>query len=79
MPASACLEQSNNADAVASLEEVKWEHIHRVLLQCRGNIRVTARKLGLRQRTLQRKPATLRRSHDQPPEVTPLFPPGAAT
>ena len=73
MPASACLKQSDNADAVASLEEVKWEHIRRVLLRCGGNICLTARRLGLHQRTLQRKLAKLRHSHNKSWEVTPVF------
>lgn len=34
---------------------VEWEHINRVLLQCRGNISATARALSLHRRTLQRK------------------------
>ena len=52
----------HDIDVARSLEEVKWEHIHRVLLQCRGNIRMAAKKLGLHQRTLQRKLAKLGRS-----------------
>lgn len=38
-----------------SLGRLQWEHINRVLHDCRGNISATARKLGLHRRTLQRK------------------------
>jgi len=34
---------------------LKWEHIQRVLTDCEGNILLTARKLGLHRRSLQRK------------------------
>jgi two-component system response regulator RegA len=39
----------------ASLARVEWEHIHTVLLDCRGNISEAARVLGLHRRSLQRK------------------------
>jgi two-component system response regulator RegA len=39
----------------ASLARVEWEHIHAVLLDCRGNISEAARVLGLHRRSLQRK------------------------
>jgi two-component system response regulator RegA len=39
----------------ASLARVEWEHIHTVLLDCRGNISEAARILGLHRRSLQRK------------------------
>ena len=38
-----------------SLARVEWEHINRVLHDCRGNISASAKKLGLHRRTLQRK------------------------
>jgi two-component system response regulator RegA len=38
-----------------SLARVEWEHIHSVLLDCRGNISEAARVLGLHRRSLQRK------------------------
>jgi two-component system response regulator RegA len=38
-----------------SLDRVEWEHIHRVLAECQGNISEAARALGLHRRTLQRK------------------------
>lgn len=38
-----------------SLARAEWEHIHRVLDDCGGNISQAARKLGMHRRTLQRK------------------------
>lgn len=38
-----------------SLARVEWEHIHRVLSDCNGNISETARKLNIHRRSLQRK------------------------
>lgn len=38
-----------------SLERMEWEHIQRVLSDCRGNISKAARILGLHRRSLQRK------------------------
>jgi two-component system response regulator RegA len=43
------------ADEPPSLARVEWEHIHSVLLDCRGNISEAARVLGLHRRSLQRK------------------------
>ncbi len=40
---------------VPSLARVEWEHIHRVLADCDGNISEAARKLGIHRRSLQRK------------------------
>lgn len=40
---------------VPSLARVEWEHIHRVLADCQGNISEAARKLGIHRRSLQRK------------------------
>jgi len=40
---------------VPSLARVEWEHIHRVLQDCGGNISKAARLLGLHRRSLQRK------------------------
>jgi two-component system response regulator RegA len=42
-----------------SLAKVEWEHIHRILTECNGNITQAARKLGLHRRSLQRKLAKL--------------------
>ncbi|MFC1513184.1 response regulator transcription factor [Thermodesulfobacteriota bacterium] len=38
-----------------SLARLEWEHINRVLHDCKGNISSAAKKLGLHRRTLQRK------------------------
>lgn len=40
---------------VPSLDRVEWEHIHRVLTDCDGNISEAARRLGIHRRSLQRK------------------------
>ena len=40
---------------VPSLARVEWEHIQRVLADCRGNISQAARVLGVHRRSLQRK------------------------
>ncbi|MCW5558014.1 MAG: response regulator [Verrucomicrobiae bacterium] len=52
------LPPESNPDAfreTPSLDRVEWEHIQRVLADCRGNISRTAQVLGLDRRTLQRK------------------------
>ena len=41
--------------SVPSLARVEWEHIHRVLADCGGNVSQAARALGLHRRSLQRK------------------------
>jgi len=38
-----------------TLDRVEWEHIHRVLEACGGNVSETARRLGIHRRSLQRK------------------------
>jgi len=38
-----------------SLDRTKWEHIHRVLSDCGGNISEAARRLGIHRRSLQRQ------------------------
>jgi two-component system, response regulator RegA len=38
-----------------TLEQIEWEHIHRVLNEHQGNISATARALGIHRRSLQRK------------------------
>jgi two-component system, response regulator RegA len=43
------------SDVVPSLARVEWEHIHRVLDDCGGNISEAARRLGVHRRSLQRK------------------------
>lgn len=40
---------------VPTLARVEWEHIHRVLQDCGGNISQAARLLGVHRRSLQRK------------------------
>lgn len=40
---------------VPSLEWVEWQHMHRVLADCRGNISQAARLLRIDRRSLQRK------------------------
>jgi two-component system, response regulator RegA len=40
---------------VPSLARAEWEHIHRVLTDCGGNISQAARLLGIHRRSLQRK------------------------
>lgn len=40
---------------VPSLARAEWEHIHRVLADCSGNISEAARRLGIHRRSLQRK------------------------
>jgi two-component system response regulator RegA len=42
-------------EAPLALRRLEWEHIHRVLTECDGNISETARRLGMHRRTLQRK------------------------
>jgi two-component system response regulator RegA len=42
-------------ERVPSLARVEWEHIHRVLSDCGGNISQAARLLGIHRRSLQRK------------------------
>jgi two-component system response regulator RegA len=38
-----------------SLARVEWEHLHRVLTDCDGNISEAARQLGMHRKSLQRK------------------------
>lgn len=38
-----------------SLARAEWEHISRVLSDCRGNVSEAARRLGIHRRSLQRK------------------------
>lgn len=38
-----------------SLARAEWEHIHRVLADCGGNVSEAARRLGVHRRSLQRK------------------------
>lgn len=47
--------QAERDIAPPSLAEAQWEHIHRVLAECNGNISEAARVLDIPRRTLQRK------------------------
>jgi len=38
-----------------SVQRLEWEHLHKVLNDCGGNISAAARALGMHRRTLQRK------------------------
>jgi len=38
-----------------TVKRLEWEHLHRVLNECDGNISAAARRLGMHRRTLQRK------------------------
>lgn len=38
-----------------TLARAEWEHIHRILADCGGNISEAARRLGIHRRSLQRK------------------------
>ena len=38
-----------------SLARTEWEHIHRILADCDGNVSEAARRLGIHRRSLQRK------------------------
>lgn len=49
-----------------SLARNEWEHIHRVLNDCGGNISEAARRLGIHRRSLQRK---LRKRAPEDPAV----------
>jgi two-component system response regulator RegA len=54
-PATATQDDVALPHAPPPLKRLEWEHIHRVLNECEGNISETARRLGLHRRTLQRK------------------------
>ncbi|MFO0661267.1 MAG: response regulator [Polyangiaceae bacterium] len=47
--------EGDDEHEVPSLARVEWEHIHRVLSDCQGNISQAARLLGVHRRSLQRK------------------------
>ncbi len=46
---------TDNDPVTPSLARVEWEHIHRVLGDCGGNISEAARRLRIHRRSLQRK------------------------
>jgi two-component system response regulator RegA len=47
-------EPADEAEA-PTLARAEWEHIHRVMADCGGNISEAARRLGIHRRSLQRK------------------------
>ncbi|TWT76558.1 Photosynthetic apparatus regulatory protein RegA [Planctomycetes bacterium CA13] len=47
--------EGTTAFPAPSLARNEWEHIHRVLSECGGNISEAARRLGIHRRSLQRK------------------------
>ncbi len=49
------LEPATHVYKPPSLARAEWEHIHRVLADCGGNISQAARRLGIHRRSLQRK------------------------
>lgn len=58
--AAAFYRQRGNADAQIaanplSVNRLEWEHLQRVLMDCKGNISAAARRMSMHRRTLQRK------------------------
>jgi two-component system response regulator RegA len=50
------VDESAEDDAESpTLARAEWEHIHRVMADCGGNISEAARRLGIHRRSLQRK------------------------
>jgi two-component system response regulator RegA len=49
------LDEAGAPHEVPSLARAEWEHIHRVMAECDGNISEAARRLGIHRRSLQRK------------------------
>jgi two-component system, response regulator RegA len=60
------------------LDELEWEHLQQVLTDCRGNISEAARRLGMHRRSLQRKLARGRPSHEGPAAPAPVTTPVGA-
>jgi two-component system response regulator RegA len=48
------LDEPAEAEA-PTLARAEWEHIHRVMADCGGNVSEAARRLGIHRRSLQRK------------------------
>lgn len=46
---------------IRTVNQLEWEHIQHVMLECHGNISATARALNMHRRTLQRKLVKLQR------------------
>lgn len=53
--AAAVAAEAEAGGDVPSLARVEWEHIQRVMADCRSNVSEAARRLGLHRRSLQRK------------------------
>lgn len=51
----ASVESGDSEHETPSLARAEWEHIHRVLSDCEGNLSEAARRLGIHRRSLQRK------------------------
>ncbi|GAB5404376.1 MAG: response regulator [Aureliella sp.] len=49
------LPETEESIPVPTLAQAEWEHIHRILADCGGNISEAARRLGIHRRSLQRK------------------------
>jgi len=64
--------------AAKPLDELEWEHLQAVLTDCRGNISEAARRLGMHRRSLQRKLARGRPSHEGAPTPVVAGVPAAA-
>ena len=47
--------QGEEETPIPTLAQAEWEHIHRILADCGGNISEGARRLGIHRRSLQRK------------------------
>ena len=60
------------------LDELEWEHLQAVLTDCRGNISEAARRLGMHRRSLQRKLARGRPSHEGSSGAPTAAPPSAS-
>lgn len=53
--AEIAIENPTTEHDAPSLARAEWEHIHRVLADCGGNVSEAARRLGIHRRSLQRK------------------------
>lgn len=54
-PNPSCRSGCDTGKSVMTLEQIEWEHISRVLINCDGNVSRAARCLRMHRRTLQRK------------------------
>jgi two-component system response regulator RegA len=53
--AGTAADEPATGEAAPTLARAEWEHIHRVMADCGGNISEAARRLGIHRRSLQRK------------------------